>query len=122
MRALMRDLARGAFTYAPPTLDLLERAIEERGVSRKRSEAALKTISKRRGGHLQLESAMKVLTERYDIQSGTEEQARLLLFAKLDELASEAESDDIEKRQQARLAILGFVMLLEKVASDSYGM
>jgi uncharacterized protein len=28
MRALMRDLARGAFTYAPPTLDLLERAIE----------------------------------------------------------------------------------------------
>jgi len=34
MRALMRDLARGAFTYAPPTLDLLERAIEERGVSR----------------------------------------------------------------------------------------
>jgi len=46
----------------------------------------------------------------------------LLLFAKLDELASEAESDDIEKRQQARLAILGFVMLLEKVASDSYGM
>jgi len=28
MRALMRDLARGAFTYAPPTLDLLERAME----------------------------------------------------------------------------------------------
>jgi uncharacterized protein len=28
MRALMRDLARGAFTYAPPTLDLLERATE----------------------------------------------------------------------------------------------
>src|SRR5258708_16611972 len=27
MRALMRDLARGAFTYAPPTLALLERAI-----------------------------------------------------------------------------------------------
>jgi len=92
------------------------------GESRKRSEAALKTISKRRGGHLQLESAMKVLTERYDIQSATGEQARSLLFAKLDELASEAESDDIEKRQQARLAILGFVMLLEKVASESYGM
>jgi predicted nucleic acid-binding protein len=28
MRALMRDLARGAFTYAPPTLGLLERAME----------------------------------------------------------------------------------------------
>src|SRR5258708_1183266 len=28
MRALMRDLARGAFTYAPPTLALLERAID----------------------------------------------------------------------------------------------
>ena len=89
--------------------------------ARKRTEAALKTISKRRGGQLQLESAMKVLTERYDIRSATGEQARLLLFAKLDELASEAESDDIEKRQQARLAILGFVMLLEKVAIDPYG-
>lgn len=31
MRALMRDLARGAFTYAPPTLALLERA---RGIDR----------------------------------------------------------------------------------------
>ena len=88
--------------------------------ARKRTEGALKTISTRRGGQLQLESAMKVLTERYDIHSATEEQARLLLFAKLDELASEAESDDTEKRRQARLAILGFVMLLEKVASDSY--
>ncbi len=28
MRALIRDLARGAFTYAPPTLDLLERAMD----------------------------------------------------------------------------------------------
>ena len=28
MRALMRDLARGAFTYAPPALALLERAID----------------------------------------------------------------------------------------------
>jgi uncharacterized protein len=28
MRALMRDLARGAFTYAPPTLDLLDRAMD----------------------------------------------------------------------------------------------
>jgi uncharacterized protein len=28
MRALVRDLARGAFTYAPPTLALLERAME----------------------------------------------------------------------------------------------
>jgi len=28
MRALMRDLARGAFTYAPPTLALLERAMD----------------------------------------------------------------------------------------------
>ncbi len=91
------------------------------GESRKRFEAALETISKRRGGHLQLESAMKVLTERYDIQSATGEQARSLLFAKLGELASEAESDDTEKRQHARLEILGFVMLLEKVASESYG-
>jgi len=49
---------------------------------------------------------MKVLTERYDIQSATGEAARSLFFAKLDELASEAESDDIEKRQHARLAIL----------------
>src|SRR3989442_7127708 len=39
------------------------------------------------------------------------------LFAKLDELASEAESDGIAKRQQARVAILGFVMLLVKVAN-----
>ncbi len=28
MRALMRDLAPGAFTYAPPALGLLERAID----------------------------------------------------------------------------------------------
>ena len=28
MRALIRDLARGAFTYAPPALALLERAID----------------------------------------------------------------------------------------------
>ncbi|OLD47900.1 MAG: hypothetical protein AUI48_01870 [Chloroflexi bacterium 13_1_40CM_2_68_14] len=28
MRALMRDLAPGAFTYAPPALALLERAID----------------------------------------------------------------------------------------------
>lgn len=28
MRAFVRDLARGAFTYAPPTIDLLERAME----------------------------------------------------------------------------------------------
>src|SRR6266478_7419600 len=28
MRALMRDLARGAFTYAPPAFALLERAID----------------------------------------------------------------------------------------------
>ena len=28
MRALMRDLARGAFTYALPALALLERAID----------------------------------------------------------------------------------------------
>jgi predicted nucleic acid-binding protein len=27
MRALMRDVARGAFTYAPPTLALLDRAM-----------------------------------------------------------------------------------------------
>jgi len=66
---------------------------------------------------------MKVLTERYDIQSATGEAARSLFFAKLDELASEAESDDIEKRQHARLAILGFrSCCLEKVASESYGM
>ncbi len=89
--------------------------------ARNRTEAALKTISKRRGGQLTLESAMKVLTERYDLRSITEEQARLLLFAKFDELASDAESDDTEKRKQARLAILGFVMLLEKVATDPYG-
>jgi hypothetical protein len=90
--------------------------------ARKRTEAALKAISERRAGQLQLESAMKVLTERYDLRSVTEEQARLLLFAKFDELASEAESDDMERRKQARLAIQGFVMLLEKVATNQYGM
>jgi len=89
--------------------------------ARNRTEAALKTISKRRGGQLTLESAMKVLTERYDLRSITEEQARLLLFAKFDELLCVAERDDTEKRKQARLAILGFVMLLEKVATDPYG-
>jgi len=28
MRAFVRDMGRGAFTYAPPTFDLLERAME----------------------------------------------------------------------------------------------
>jgi hypothetical protein len=83
-------------------------------------EEALDSISKRRGGRLQLESAMKVLTERYDLRSVTEEQARLLLFAKLDQLADDAESEDTEKRKRARIAIQGFVMLLERVAIDPY--
>ena len=88
--------------------------------ARKRMEEALDSISKRRGGRLQLESAMKVLTERYDLRSVTEEQARLLLFAKLDQLADDAESEDTEKRKRARIAIQGFVMLLERVAIDPY--
>jgi len=86
--------------------------------ARKRTEAALDAISRRRGGQVHLTSAAKVLTKRYDLRSVTDEQARLLLFAKLDELATEAESDDREKRNRARIAILGFVMLLEKIAAE----
>ena len=56
--------------------------------------------------------------ERGFVFAPDHEQARLLLFAKLDELATEAESDDREKRNRARIAILGFVMLLEKIAAE----
>ena len=87
--------------------------------ARKRTETALSAISRRRSGSVHLKSAIKVLAERYDLpRSVTEERARLLLFAKLDELARDAESDDPERRSQARIAILGFVMLLEKIAAE----
>ena len=87
--------------------------------ARKRAEAALSAISRRRSGLVHLKSVTEVLAKRYDLRSVTEERARLLLFAKFDELARDAESDNREIRNQARIAILGFVMLLERIAAES---